>query len=40
MVPGVAGASIALGGVVSQNPANYTPQVGNGAVHKFVHSAT
>jgi len=36
MVPGVAGASIALGGVVSQNPANYTPQVGNGAVHKFV----
>ena len=36
MVPGVAGASIALGGVVSQNPANYTPQVGNGAVHKFI----
>jgi len=37
-VPSVAGASIALGSVVSENPANHTPHViGSGAaVHKFV----
>ena len=35
-VPSVAGASIALGVVVSANPANFTPNVASGAVHKFV----
>jgi hypothetical protein len=34
--PGVAAASPALGGVVSDNPANHTPNVASGAVHKFV----
>jgi hypothetical protein len=34
--PGVAAASPALGGVVSANPANYTPNVASGAVYKFV----
>jgi hypothetical protein len=34
--PGVAGASIALGAVVSANPANWTPNVADGAVYKFV----
>ena len=35
-VPAVASASIALGTVVSANPANFTPNVASGAVHKFV----
>jgi hypothetical protein len=35
-VPTVASASIALGTVVSDNPANFTPNVASGAVHKFV----
>jgi hypothetical protein len=35
-VPTVASASIALGVVVSANPANFTPNVASGAVHKFV----
>jgi hypothetical protein len=35
-VPSVAGASIALGVVVSANPANVTPNVASGAVYKFV----
>ncbi|MGH3102234.1 MAG: hypothetical protein ACRDPU_14705, partial [Thermoleophilia bacterium] len=35
-VPTVASASIALGTVVSANPANFTPNVASGAVHKFV----
>jgi hypothetical protein len=34
--PGVAAASPALGGVVSENPANQTPNVASGAVYKFV----
>ena len=33
-----AGASIALGHVVSANPANFTPNVASGAVYKFVQS--
>jgi hypothetical protein len=35
-VPAVASASIGLGTVVSANPANFTPNVASGAVHKFV----
>ncbi|HEX5878241.1 MAG TPA: hypothetical protein VF468_07965 [Actinomycetota bacterium] len=35
-VPAAASASIALGTVVSANPANFTPNVASGAVHKFV----
>jgi hypothetical protein len=35
-VPAVAGASPALGVVVSANPANFTPNVASGAVYKFV----
>ncbi len=35
-VPRVAGASPALGVVVSANPANHTPNVASGAVYKFV----
>src|SRR4029453_5466857 len=35
-VPTVPSASIALGTVVSTNPANVTPNVASGAVHKFV----
>ena len=35
-VPAVASASIALGTVVSDDPANFTPNVASGAVHKFV----
>jgi hypothetical protein len=35
-VPAVASASIALGSVVSADPANFTPNVASGAVHKFV----
>jgi hypothetical protein len=35
-VPTVAGASIALGVVVSADPANFTPNVASGAVYKFV----
>jgi hypothetical protein len=35
-VPGAAGASIGLGAVVSANPANWTPNVADGAVYKFV----
>ena len=35
-VPTVASASIALGTVVSANPANFTPNVASGAVYKFV----
>jgi hypothetical protein len=35
-VPAVASASIALGTVVSANPANFTPNVASGAVYKFV----
>jgi len=35
-VPTVASASIGLGTVVSANPANFTPNVASGAVHKFV----
>jgi hypothetical protein len=34
--PTAASASIALGTVVSANPANYTPNVASGAVYKFV----
>jgi hypothetical protein len=34
--PTVAGAAPALGVVVSANPANFTPNVASGAVHKFV----
>src|ERR671922_3112879 len=34
--PTVAGASPALGVVVSANPANFTPNVASGAVYKFV----
>ncbi|HST85889.1 MAG TPA: hypothetical protein VLL08_29395 [Kineosporiaceae bacterium] len=36
LAPGPAQASIALGRVVSTNPANFTPQVQNGAVYKFL----
>src|SRR4029450_3267313 len=35
-VPAVASASIALGTVVSANPANFPPNVASGAVYKFV----
>jgi Domain of unknown function (DUF5122) beta-propeller len=35
-VPTVASASIALGVVVSTNPANFTPNVASGAVHKLL----
>jgi Domain of unknown function (DUF5122) beta-propeller len=35
-VAGVAGASIPLGAVVGANPANWTPNVADGAVYKFV----
>jgi len=35
-VPSVAGASPALGVVVSTNPVNYTPHVASGAVYKLV----
>jgi hypothetical protein len=35
-VPLAAGAAPALGVVVSANPANFTPNVASGAVHKFV----
>jgi Domain of unknown function (DUF5122) beta-propeller len=35
-VPTVASASIGLGVVVSANPANFTPNVASGAVHKLV----
>ncbi|HET7518109.1 MAG TPA: hypothetical protein VFN05_10500, partial [Actinomycetes bacterium] len=35
-VPTVASASIALGVVVSANPANFTPNVASGAVHKLL----
>ena len=35
-VPTVASASIGLGTVVSADPANFTPNVASGAVHKFV----
>ena len=35
-VPSIAGASPALGVVVSTNPVNYTPHVASGAVYKFV----
>jgi hypothetical protein len=35
-LPSVAGASIGLGAVVSANPANWTPNVADGAVYKFV----
>jgi hypothetical protein len=35
-LPSVAGASIALGAVVSADPANWTPNVADGAVYKFV----
>jgi hypothetical protein len=35
-VPTAAGASIALGVVVSANPANFTPNVASGEVRKFV----
>jgi hypothetical protein len=35
-VPAVAWASIALGTVVSADPANFTPNVASGAVYKFV----
>jgi len=35
-VPSGAGASIALGDVVSANPANFTPNVASGEVRKFV----
>jgi hypothetical protein len=35
-VPTVASASIALGTVVSANPANFTPNVASGAVHKLL----
>lgn len=35
-VPTVASASIALGTVVSANPANFTPNVASGAVYKFT----
>jgi hypothetical protein len=35
-VPTVASASIALGAVVSANPANFTPNVASGEVRKFV----
>jgi hypothetical protein len=35
-VPTAASASIALGTVVSANPANFTPNVADGAVYKFV----
>jgi hypothetical protein len=34
--PSAAGASPALGAVVSTNPANHTPNVASGAVYKFV----
>jgi hypothetical protein len=39
-VPMVAGASPALGVVVSANPANFTPNVASGAVYKFVQLGT
>ena len=39
-VPAVAGAAPALGVVVSANPANFTPNVASGAVHKFVQIGT
>ena len=35
-VPAVASASIALGTVVSANPANFTPNVASGAVYKLT----
>jgi hypothetical protein len=35
-LPSIAGASIGLGAVVSANPANWTPNVADGAVYKFV----
>src|SRR5215207_3677789 len=35
-VPTIASASIALGTVVSTNPANFTPNVASGAVYKFT----
>jgi hypothetical protein len=35
-VPNMASASIALGAVVSANPANFTPNVASGEVRKFV----
>ena len=35
-VPAVASASIGLGTVASDDPANFTPNVASGAVHKFV----
>ncbi len=35
-LPSVASASIALGAVVSANPADWTPNVADGAVYKFV----
>jgi hypothetical protein len=35
-VPNLAAASPALGAVVNANPANHTPNVASGAVHKFV----
>jgi hypothetical protein len=38
--PTVVGASPALGVVVSANPANFTPNVASGAVHKFVQVGT
>jgi hypothetical protein len=37
-VPSIAGASPALGVVVSTNPVNYTPHVASGAVYKFVQT--
>jgi hypothetical protein len=39
-VPVAAGASPALGVVVSANPANHTPNVASGAVYKFVQVGT
>jgi hypothetical protein len=39
-VPTAAPASIGLGTVVSANPANLTPNVASGAVHKFVQVGT
>jgi hypothetical protein len=35
-IPSMASASIALGVVVSDNPANFTPDVASGAVYKFA----
>jgi hypothetical protein len=39
-VPVAASASIALGSVVSADPANFTPNVASGAVYKFVQVGT